>query len=121
RLEHDKLQLQQLQPDLVIATGDLTNWGSSHPADLEMAREWLDDLGLPVLVVPGNHDLGAVPHRGERNPESEAYHHGPFASSPYAAVFGSSPLSRADLDGLTVLGIALREDDPDGVLELLER
>lgn len=119
RLGRDRIRLQELAPDLVVVTGDLTNWGSSQPADLELAKEWLDDLGLPVLVVPGNHDLGSVPHRGLRNPRSEAYHDGPFATSGYASVFGSSPVTRADLDGLTVLGIALREGDPDGAIELL--
>ena len=41
--------------DLAIVTGDLTQRGRIH--QFEMARSFLDRLGKPVLVVPGNHDI----------------------------------------------------------------
>ena len=44
-----------MAPGLVIASGDLTNRGrrSQH----ERAAAFLRELELPVLAVPGNHDI----------------------------------------------------------------
>lgn len=41
-------------PDLILNTGDLTNFGL--PAEFENAKSWLATLTRPCLVVPGNHD-----------------------------------------------------------------
>ena len=51
-LAHD---LHHAKPDLVIISGDLTQRAKSH--QFAEARQFLDRLSLPVLVVPGNHDL----------------------------------------------------------------
>ena len=45
----------RLQPDLVLATGDLAERGRS--GELELAAAKLRDLGVPLLAVPGNHDI----------------------------------------------------------------
>jgi len=42
------------KPDLVIATGDLTDCGLA--AEYEMLRDILEPLSMPVYLVPGNHD-----------------------------------------------------------------
>jgi len=42
------------QPDLVIATGDLVDDGT--PADYALLAELLAPIGLPVYLLPGNHD-----------------------------------------------------------------
>lgn len=46
-----------LQPDLIVLTGDLAHTGL--PAELVQAGDWLRGLAPPeqVLVTPGNHDL----------------------------------------------------------------
>ena len=44
------------KPDLVIATGDLTDCGLA--AEYEVLRDILDPLSMPVYLVPGNHDRG---------------------------------------------------------------
>lgn len=46
---------ERVQPELVIASGDLTHRGrrSQHA----LAADFLRRLGLPVLAVPGNHDI----------------------------------------------------------------
>lgn len=41
--------------DMAVVTGDLTQRGRIH--QFELARSFLDRLGKPVLVVPGNHDI----------------------------------------------------------------
>ena len=50
----------ELEPVVVIVTGDLANRGRA--AELRRARALLDGLGAPWLAVPGNHDL--LPDRG---------------------------------------------------------
>ena len=47
--------IEEVQPELVLASGDLTHRGlrSQH----ERAADFLHDLGLPVLAIPGNHDI----------------------------------------------------------------
>jgi 3',5'-cyclic AMP phosphodiesterase CpdA len=48
----------RVDPDLVVASGDLTNRG--RRAEHESAHRLLTSLGPPVLAVPGNHDLPYV-------------------------------------------------------------
>jgi len=45
----------QAQPELIVATGDLTNRG--RPAQHDRAAAFLRGLGAPVVAVPGNHDI----------------------------------------------------------------
>jgi 3',5'-cyclic AMP phosphodiesterase CpdA len=45
----------QSQPELIVATGDLTNRGL--PAQHDRAAAFLRGLGAPVVAVPGNHDI----------------------------------------------------------------
>jgi 3',5'-cyclic AMP phosphodiesterase CpdA len=45
----------QLRPDLLVATGDLTHRGRRD--QLQHSVEVLRGLGLPLLAVPGNHDI----------------------------------------------------------------
>ena len=47
--------LQALAPDLLVVTGDLTQ--RARRVQFEEAREFLDSLPRPQLVVPGNHDV----------------------------------------------------------------
>jgi Icc protein len=45
------------KPDLVIATGDLTDCGLAE--EYHVLRDLLEPLSMPVYVVPGNHDRRA--------------------------------------------------------------
>jgi 3',5'-cyclic AMP phosphodiesterase CpdA len=45
----------RIAPDLVVVSGDLTQRARS--AQFQQAREFLDALPAPHLVVPGNHDV----------------------------------------------------------------
>ncbi|GAA3876476.1 metallophosphoesterase family protein [Tessaracoccus defluvii] len=115
RLERSRAAILRLEPDFVVATGDLTNRGSVSPADFTLAKSWLDRLDVPYLTVPGNHDLGANRLRGRLHP-MEAYEDVEFAETGYAQTFGTEPIRSMDLHGLQIVGIALREDDPDDAL-----
>jgi 3',5'-cyclic AMP phosphodiesterase CpdA len=57
--------LEDTAPELVIASGDLTNRG--RPQQHERAARFLQGLGVPVLAIPGNHDIPyTFPHRFTR-------------------------------------------------------
>jgi 3',5'-cyclic AMP phosphodiesterase CpdA len=47
--------LATLAPDLVAISGDLTQRARRH--EFALARTFLDRIAMPVLVVPGNHDV----------------------------------------------------------------
>jgi 3',5'-cyclic AMP phosphodiesterase CpdA len=47
--------LERARPELVIASGDLTHRGRRDQH--ERAARFLRSLGLPLLVIPGNHDI----------------------------------------------------------------
>ncbi len=54
-LDRTLVEVNDLNPDIVAVTGDLTNMG--YRQEFREAREYLDRLTCPdVLVVPGNHD-----------------------------------------------------------------
>lgn len=49
--------LERAQPSLVVISGDLTH--GARPWQFEQARSFIDSIGAPTLVVPGNHDIPA--------------------------------------------------------------
>ncbi|RZS46755.1 metallophosphoesterase family protein [Sphaerotilus mobilis] len=46
---------RQQRPDLVVLSGDITQ--RARPSQFRAARAFTDGLGVPVLAVPGNHDI----------------------------------------------------------------
>jgi 3',5'-cyclic AMP phosphodiesterase CpdA len=50
----DYLNAMPMRPDVVIATGDLTDHGRA--AQYELLAAILDRLDVPLLLIPGNHD-----------------------------------------------------------------
>ncbi|WP_020574308.1 metallophosphoesterase family protein [Actinopolymorpha alba] len=119
-LDNDRRQIVRSGADLVLVSGDLTTYGSSEVSHLALAREWLDSLGLPYLAVPGNHDLGPSPWRAEKSPRAEAYEDVAYKDTGYGRTFDPNPLVSYDLDVARVIGVGLREGDPDGVLRRLD-
>jgi len=53
--------IADLAPDLVVHTGDLSVDGADHDEDLAFAAELIRRLPIPVLCLPGNHDVGHLP------------------------------------------------------------
>ncbi len=51
-VEH--IQALKTKPDIVVATGDLTDFG--RPAEYAHLRELLAPLAVPLYLIPGNHD-----------------------------------------------------------------
>lgn len=49
---------EEVRPDLVVHSGDIQVLHPDDAADRAHARELLDLISAPLLVVPGNHDIG---------------------------------------------------------------
>lgn len=45
----------QQRPDLVVLSGDITQ--RARPAQFRAAKAFTDRLGVPILAIPGNHDV----------------------------------------------------------------
>ena len=52
------VELNELEPDIVLCTGDLTEMGFRQ--DYVTAKEYLDRIEAPRIVIPGNHDARNV-------------------------------------------------------------
>lgn len=111
--------LRRSGADLLVVSGDLTTYGGGDLAALELAGGWVDALGLPTLVVAGNHDVGANARRGEEYPDTEPYDPAPFGQTTFGRRYGPDPVVTADLGVLRVVGVSLREGDPDRALPAL--
>lgn len=84
--------IADLEPELLVVTGDLAHRG--RRAELETASALLRGLGLPLLVVPGNHDIPyTVPTRFTRT--YAAWHE---VFGPIEPVYAS--------EGLVVAGVS---------------
>ena len=56
--------------DLVIHTGDLSVDGADKDEDLIFSVEMMRQVSVPMLIVPGNHDVGHLPGSHQpANPE----------------------------------------------------
>jgi alkaline phosphatase D len=53
--------IETVKPDLVVHTGDLTIDGADQDEDIVFSIALLQELDVPVLLVPGNHDVGHMP------------------------------------------------------------
>nr|WP_299496903.1 metallophosphoesterase [uncultured Rhizobium sp.] len=53
--------IETVKPDLVVHTGDLTIDGADQDDDISFSISLLQELDVPVLLVPGNHDVGHMP------------------------------------------------------------
>lgn len=50
----DHLMNLVIPPDLILMTGDLTDFG--RPEEYELLRRLISPFDMPIFVVPGNHD-----------------------------------------------------------------
>jgi len=53
-----KRQISQTDADLMLVGGDLTRDGDTHEFEYLLAREDLEEMPMPFLVIPGNMDVG---------------------------------------------------------------
>ena len=83
-------------PDLVVHTGDLTADDPDDAVEADFARQLLTADGLPLLVLPGNHDVGGF--SGDRfSAERVATHQARWGGDAWVIELGSWRLVGADV------------------------
>lgn len=120
-LEKVQHELRQWDADLAVVTGDLTTNGCVQRSSLEQAKEWLDGLRIPYIAIPGNHDSGANLWRSDAHPDLEHYEPVPFEQTNFGTVFKQAAVVTRELANFLIIGLALREDDPDNALVQLNQ
>ena len=96
------------RPRFALMTGDLSSNGHSDLGELDLAMAKLDSLGIPVYTVPGNHDLAPGPG-------------GPCNETTWYRKAGDGGFFWTAVEGpLELIGLGIRDGDPDGVLDRLE-
>ncbi len=53
--------INETKPDLVIHTGDVSLDGAGFSDDMAYSLDCMQSLGVPWLILPGNHDMGEAP------------------------------------------------------------
>jgi len=99
----DYLNSMQLRPDVVLATGDLTDHG--RPEQYELLATIFAELDAPLLLVTGNHD--------EREPFRQAF----APTHPYLPLDGPIQYVIDDYDVRLVAVDTTRIDHHDGELD----
>ena len=74
-------------PDLVVHTGDVTADNPDDAEEADFARQLLTADGLPLVVLPGNHDVGGF--SGDRfSAERLANHHARWGEDAWVVELG---------------------------------
>jgi 3',5'-cyclic AMP phosphodiesterase CpdA len=117
--------IEDLWPKLVLIVGDLTKDGEQASHNYVKGKlDYLKNLGIPTLVIPGNHDLGTADAKVYGETTSAAPVIGPAAAfaSLYADYGYGASSDRLEntltyacepIEGLVVIGI---DSGTDGVL-----
>ncbi len=79
-----------VRPDVLVITGALTE--SGRPEEYALVRPMLAALGLPALLIPGNHDIRETMIAG-------------LDLGPHADLAGGFIQFKADLGPLTLIGL----------------
>ncbi|MBQ4544839.1 MAG: metallophosphoesterase [Oscillospiraceae bacterium] len=107
---------------LIIFGGDLVLRGSTRIEELRAFKEKADAIGHPYQVVPGNHDMGPRMKSETVYPGLEEYEYKELEETNFAKVFGEKGLRNITyVNGVKIIGFALRNNDPDGQLVWLEK
>jgi len=95
-LDRAIVEVNELDPDVVVVSGDLT--GDGYRAEYELAREYIDKIACNrMIVIPGNHDSRNV-----------GYVH-------FEELFGERR-SELHLNGVSILAVDSTEPDLDNGL-----
>jgi 3',5'-cyclic AMP phosphodiesterase CpdA len=95
--------LERVQPDVIAVSGDLTQ--RARREQFQAAREFLDAMRFPKIVVPGNHDIPLFNLFARFTKKLERYRHyisedlTPFHSDAEIAVLGVNTARSATFKG----------------------
>jgi 3',5'-cyclic-AMP phosphodiesterase len=95
-------RVNEMRPDVVIVVGDLTAAG--YEWEFQEAKEWLDRIEFPKVVIPGNHDARNVGYWHFERIFGERY-------STHRQAFGPERAERLRATGFTVVAVDSSEPD----------
>ena len=114
--------LDKHQIDFTLLGGDVTQCGSAKIDELATIKTNLDKLRSPYFMVAGNHDLAPNQGFAARYSGKEDYHTGTIETSNFHQVFGDKGVRFSFIkENIHFIGISLRNNDPDGALDWLEK
>ena len=87
-------EINNLQPDMIILTGDITNNG--YYRQYQQALKYLDMFDAPLFAVPGNHDSRNLGHQS------------------FEELIGESSWKLTKEDDFMVIGLDSSSPDEDG-------
>jgi len=105
-------KVKPLQPDLILAAGDLSEDGSVD--SYRLIQGLFDTLGVPVLALPGNHDdldLLAEVYPGSPTDSVQATQHGGWQIIRLNSCIPDNPCGRLSEKPLSQLERSLARDD----------
>lgn len=94
-------EINALQPSLVAIAGDITH--RARRVHFKAARDWLDRIVPPVLVVPGSHDIPLYDVMRRFAAPRERYMH--YISSDLAPCFIDDEIAVCGIDSTTNLAL----------------
>lgn len=90
-------KINEMKPDLVVISGDVTDDGWDSIEELKWAKDWLEErIDETQMVLPGNHDVGNFANLPEGAIDAQRH-------ANWGEVFDGPTL--IDLNGLLVLGL----------------
>lgn len=94
--------IDEMDPDVVVIAGDLTAAG--YEWEYDEAREWLDRIKQPKIVIPGNHDARNVGYIHFERLFGKRF-------SRYREAFDPDRAERLGATGFTVVAVDSSEPD----------
>jgi len=95
-------RIGSMEPDVVVIAGDLTTDG--YEWEFDEAFRWLEQIGAPMLIIPGNHDARNVGY----------FHFHKYFGNPwgcYRQTFDPVRAERLQATGFTIVGVDSSEPD----------
>jgi 3',5'-cyclic AMP phosphodiesterase CpdA len=120
--------VERIQPDLIAVSGDLTQ--RARKEQFRSAREFLDAMPFPKVVVPGNHDIPLFNLLARFTKKLDRYRRyisedlEPFFCDPEVAVLGvntarSATFKSGRVNARQVMGIQERLGELAGVIKIV--
>lgn len=108
--------------DLILVSGDVTVKGTVSLNELQYVKNKFDALGLPYIIVPGNHDLCPLIGMEKRYPKLEEYEYVPLEDTNFFKVFKENGVRCTKvINDIKFIGFAIRNNDPDEMLPWLKK
>jgi 3',5'-cyclic-AMP phosphodiesterase len=95
-------RVRQVDPDVVVIAGDLTTAG--YEWEYAEAAAWLEQLGFPQVVIPGNHDARNVGYLHFHDHFGDPY-------SRFRQGFDPDRAERLQASGFTIVGLDSSDAD----------